>query len=95
MKTKSVRRVLPLFAFMAAVAGAFAFGQGESKVLAPEMGWINLPGQPCAVEVQCDNRSTGPLCTAIYQGTSHQAFGKSDPSVNICDKVLRMPLQNQ
>lgn len=92
MKTIFARRVMPAFAVMAAVMGAFAFERAEATAMVPETGWINLPGEPCEVPVQCDFRPSGPLCTATYEGTSHVAKGKSNPAVNICDKTLRMPL---
>ncbi|MGV3460263.1 MAG: DUF6520 family protein [Flavobacterium sp.] len=91
MKTKFFKMVLPALTLMLAVFGAFAFKTVDSKaLLAPESAWINLPGQPCAVEVQCDN-TPGLTCTAIYQGTTHQAFGKVNPSQMICNKVLYRP----
>lgn len=72
-----------------AVFGAFAFTNVEKKaLLAPETGWINLTGAPCSVEVACDNDPSRPMCTAIYQGISHQVFGKLTPNAATCTKVL-------
>lgn len=91
MRTQFFKMVLPAFVLLLAVFGAFAFKGADSKaVLAPESGWINLPGQPCAVQVQCNN-DPGPVCTAIYQGTSHQVFGKLNPQAMACNKVLSRP----
>lgn len=92
MKRFFAKKAMPAIAVMAAVMGAFAFERAEDTALIPETGWINLPGKPCEVPVNCDFRPSGPVCTASYQGTTHQAFGKNDPAVNICAKTLRMPL---
>lgn len=87
MRTKLFKLSLPAFVIMLAVCSAFAFtGSGNQALLAPETGWINLPGNPCAIEVSCRNDS-GVLCTAFYNGEVHQAYGKTDPKM-ACTKVL-------
>lgn len=89
MKTNFLKIVLPAFVLMLAVFGAFAFKNVEkSALLAPETGWINLPGQPCSVQVECDNTVKPFVCTAIHNGTSQQAFGKISPQAMSCNKVL-------
>ncbi|WP_027126467.1 DUF6520 family protein [Gelidibacter mesophilus] len=90
MKTKFLRSILPAFVFMLAVVSAFAFkGIEEKALLAPETGWINLPGTPCTVAVECDNNPLlEEVCTVIYNGVRHQAFGKQDPSSMNCARVL-------
>lgn len=88
MKTKFFKLVLPAFVFMLAIVSAFAFkGIEESALLAPEAGWINLPGQPCHLEVECSN-DPGPICTTVYNGMEFQAFGKTSEVPLICNKVL-------
>lgn len=91
MKTRIFKTVLPALSLMLAVFGAFAFERADAGTLAHEFGWLEIPGNPCNVQVQCDNTPIGPLCTGVYLGTSYTAKGKSNPSVNICDKELRMP----
>jgi len=88
MKTIKMKSILPACIFMLAIVSAFAFkGAQESPLLTPDTGWINLPGQPCAIEVQCDN-NPGPICTAIHNGVEYQAFGKTSEMPLICTKVL-------
>lgn len=88
MRTKMFRLMLPAFVIGLAVFSAFAFtGSGNQALLAPETGWINLPGEPCAIRVQCDAQ-LGPVCTAVYNGQTHQAFGKINPESMTCTKVL-------
>ncbi|MGQ2981865.1 DUF6520 family protein [Flavobacterium sp.] len=91
MQLKKHKTVLPAFALLLAVFSAFAFKSvGDEQLLAPENGWINLPTEPCAIQVQCDNTITQFVCTGIYQGITYQAFGKTAPLR--CNKVLYRPL---
>lgn len=92
MKTKIFKTVLPALSIMMAVFGAFAFERSDASTLAPEVGWLEIPGNPCNIQTQCDFRPVGPICTASHLGVSYVAKGKSNPAVNICDKTLRMPL---
>jgi len=91
MKTKIFKTVLPALAIMLAVFGAFAFERADADAFAPETGWLEIPGNPCNIQAQCDNTTLGVVCSAFHLGTSYTAKGKSNPSVNICDKTLRMP----
>ncbi|WP_417558493.1 DUF6520 family protein [Mesoflavibacter zeaxanthinifaciens] len=93
MKTKKFKTVLPVFVLILAIASAFAFKDTEeSPLLAPETGWINLPGTPCAIAVECDNNPLlEVVCTAIYNGVEYQAFGKPNPSSMLCSRVLYKP----
>jgi len=93
MKTKKMKSVLPACIFMLAIVSAFAFkGIEENPLLAPETGWINLPGTPCAIAVECDNNPLlEVVCTTIYNGVEHQAFGKPNPSSMNCSRVLYKP----
>lgn len=92
MKVKIIKIVLPVFVLMLAVFSAFAFKSVEDKaLLAPEKGWINVSGQLCHIKVKCENTPSAFVCTTIYQGVSHQAFGKITPEAIICDKVLYRP----
>lgn len=93
MKAKIFKMVLPAFILMLAVFGAFAFKNADNKaLLAPETGWINLPGQPCFLEVSCDDALSPFVCTTIHNGVTRQAFGKENPQSMVCDKVLyRVP----
>ncbi|MGQ2981866.1 DUF6520 family protein [Flavobacterium sp.] len=80
MKTNFLKMVLPAFALLLAVFGAFAFKSVEDKaLLAAQPGWISPPGQPCSVQVQCDNTVKPFMCTAIHNGVEYQAFGKLNP----------------
>ncbi|MGV3460262.1 MAG: hypothetical protein ACO1N9_07390 [Flavobacterium sp.] len=88
MKTNSLKNGLAGLMMMIAAFTAFSFKEPENeKLLAPQIGWLNLPAMPCAIEVMCDN-SLGRICTAMYQGTSYQAFGKFHPSSPTCDLIL-------
>lgn len=92
MKTKILKMVLPAFVLMLAVFGAFAFKSAESKaLLAPETGWINLPGQPCAIPVECDNTPSDFICQAFHNGMLRQAFGKTSEQPPVCNKILYRP----
>lgn len=92
MKAKILKIVLPSFVILVAVFSAFAFKSTENKkLLTPETGWINLPGDPCAIKVQCDTTPTPFVCTAIYNGITYQALGKTNPQMMICNKVLYRP----
>ncbi len=93
MKAKILKTVLPAFVLMLAVFSAFAFKRAENKaLLALENGWINLSGQPCHVQVQCDNTTSPFVCKAVYNGVEHQAYGKVNPKVMSCTKILyRLP----
>lgn len=95
MKTKILKMILPAVVFMLAVVSAFAFKNVERKaLLAPEPGWVNLPGNPCSIEVMCDDDPTlSQVCTAIINGIEYQAFGKSSSSPN-CIRVLYKPLSD-
>lgn len=92
MKTKFLKMVLPASVLMLAVFGAFAFKGADNKaLLAPQTGWINLPGQPCLVQVPCDSTPSDFICTTIYNGVSRQAFGKVSEQPPMCNKVLYRP----
>ena len=81
MKTKIFKMLLPTFAIMLAVSGAFAFKNADDNALfAPETGWINLPNEPCLIAVDCQSDPNPFMCTTIYKGVTHQAFGKTSPS---------------
>ncbi|MCK0115242.1 DUF6520 family protein [Gelidibacter sp. F63206] len=90
MKVKIFKMVLPVFVLMLAVVSAFAFKSVEDKaLLAPELGWINLSSQPCAIQVtDCDNTPSEFVCTAFYEGESHQVFGKTGTQPLVCNKQL-------
>jgi hypothetical protein len=89
MKTKILKLVLPAFVLMLAVGSAYAFKFEENKaLLAPKTGWINLPGEPCAIEVQCSDTPSDQICTAIHNGNLYQAFGKNNPQIMICIQIL-------
>ena len=91
MKTKFFKTVLPAFVIMLAVVSAFAFKSVEDKtLLAPETGWVSLPGNPCIVtSIECDNNpDLTEICTVFYQGNMHQAFGKTSDVPLICNRVL-------
>ncbi|MGV3460261.1 MAG: DUF6520 family protein [Flavobacterium sp.] len=91
MRLKFLKSILPVFTLVLAVFSAFAFKSADEKLLAPESGWINLPGLPCAIITQCDN-TPGSVCTAVYQGSVYQAFGKEFPTAMFCNKILYRPL---
>jgi hypothetical protein len=89
MKTKILKLVLPAFVLMLAVVSAYAFKSVEDKaLLAPETGWLAIPGQPCDVQVECSTTPSDIMCSAIHNGTSYQAFGKNNPNILICIKIL-------
>lgn len=85
MKTGFFKSVLPALALLLAVTAAFAF-KGADDRLAPETGWINLPGSPCAIDVECDTDG-GSECTLFYDGQYHTAYGKIAPMT--CTKTLK------
>lgn len=92
MKTRILKLVLPTFVLLMAVFSAFAFKNSENIVLSvPETGWLNLPGQPCIIQVNCNSTVSLFVCTAIYNGTEYQAFGKENSSGLICNKALFRP----
>ncbi|WP_281233659.1 DUF6520 family protein [Flavobacterium gelatinilyticum] len=90
MKTTFFKHSLPVFAILLAIGGAFAFQKPAHKELLPEAGWINLPGNPCAVETQC-NTDDGPACMLFYNGQNRQAFGKNSITGE-CTEVLSRPV---
>jgi hypothetical protein len=67
MKT-ILKKMMPLSVFVLGVAGAFGTMsmQKASDDLAPKIGWAtNAQGQPCSVQVQCDD-SGNQLCRVSY-----------------------------
>lgn len=87
MKAKIFKMTLPVFTLTLAVFGAFAFKSAENKaLLAPETGWLMIPGDPCRIDVQCDT-SPGPVCTGVFGGVEYEARGKDHPTAP-CDKLL-------
>jgi len=84
---KIIRTILPILILSIAVISAFAF-KGYNETIVLETGWINLPGNPCAIEVQCNNTPSDFICNAFYNGTIYQAFGKPNPNILICNKIL-------
>lgn len=96
MKSKKIKMVLPALVLMLAVFGAFAFKSAEDKaLLAPETGWASLPGQPCAIQVQCDNEVNPFVCTVVHEGITRQAFGLVSKNPPICNKVLYRLMPSQ
>jgi hypothetical protein len=86
MKKQNI--IINIFIVGIAVFSSFAFNTINNEKFALEDGWINLPGDPCALPVQCDNTPSDNICSAVYNGILYQAFGKVNPSVNICNKIL-------
>lgn len=92
MKTKILKMILPVFVLMLAVVSAFAFKNAENKALLTfESGWLDIPGNPCNIEVECDNSPSDFICTAFHNNVEYQAYGKVIPNSLVCDKVLYMP----
>jgi hypothetical protein len=88
MIKKSIKVALPFLLIAISIFSAFAFKSSDNAELSLEFGWINLPGDPCAIMVQCDNIPSNFICTAIYEGTEYQAFGKAFPTSTNCNKLL-------
>lgn len=92
MKTRILKLVSLTFVLVMAIYCAFAFRMAENIVLSvPETGWLNLPGQPCFIQVNCNSTPSEFLCTAFYNGIQYQAFGKVNPSGLVCNKILFRP----
>jgi len=88
MKTKFLKMVLPISILMLAVVSAFAFKNVEEKaLLGPEKGWLIIPGNPCSIEVDCDNSPNPAICTGVFGGMEYVARGKEHPT-GPCVKVL-------
>jgi len=93
MKTNFFKSILPVAVMMFGIFAAFGFEKADAEALVPEFGWYTTTtANHCDVQVSCDDRASGPLCTAIYNGVPVQAFGKISPSSINCTKTLRMPL---
>ncbi|HEX9981249.1 MAG TPA: DUF6520 family protein [Flavobacterium sp.] len=82
------KTIVPALAIMLAIGGAFA-AQDADKAVVPETGWINTPG-PCAQAKTCSTVQ-GTLCTIRVNNVNHQAFGKPNPAIMSCTKVLYEP----
>jgi hypothetical protein len=93
MKTKFFKIVLPAFIIMMAVLSAYAFKSVEDKaLLAPETGWLAIPGNPCSISVTCENINTNLTCKALFNGVEYDVLGKHQPSDMVCTKILyRIP----
>ena len=75
------------------IFAAFGFEKADSEAAIPQLGWYSTTtANHCYVQVNCDDRPSGPICTAFYNGNSVQAFGKVSTSSIDCTKTLRMPL---
>jgi hypothetical protein len=85
MKTRIFKTSMPIVMFLLAIVGAFA-SQSTSSAKALQTGWIDTPA-PCTIPVQCNTVVT-TVCTLMFQGTSHQAYGKVNPGDATCTKVL-------
>jgi hypothetical protein len=83
MKSKILKLGMPLMAIAFAILGAFASNAGETKDLAPAIGYLDAP-EPCSVAIECDT-TVGPICT---DEMGVQAFGKLTPASTSCSKVL-------
>lgn len=93
MKTNFLKTILPLVVMAFGIFAAFGFEKAESEILVPEFGWYSTTvANACNVRINCDDRPSGPLCTAIHNGVPVQAFGLATPSSTTCTKTLRMPL---
>lgn len=89
MKTKFLKLVLPTFILLLAIGSAYAFKNVEKQeLLAPEVGWISLAGEPCSLPVQCSTTPSEFMCTAVHNGANYQAFGKNNPNLLVCIKIL-------
>jgi hypothetical protein len=93
MKTNLFKSILPMAVMMFGIFAAFGFEKADTEAAIPQVGWYTTTtANHCDVQVNCDDRPSGPLCTAIYNGSPVQAFGKATPSSATCTKTLRMPL---
>jgi hypothetical protein len=92
MKTNLVKKVAAMFAFVAAIGGAFAFKAVEAKTVAPHIGYTDW-NSPCQASVSCDTFDNDILCTAIVGGQPRQAKGKTTPQATSCTLTLYMPEQ--
>lgn len=83
MKNLKSNFLLPVAAFMIAIAAAFATQMEEQDAFALEQGYI-YENNVCIPSGKCANTS-GPVCTDDLE---RQVFGKSGPTE--CFKQLRM-----
>lgn len=86
MKNLKSKFLLPVAAFMIAIAAAFATQMEEEDAFAPEQGYVYV-NEICVPNGKCSTMP-GPICT--HNGL--QVFGRS--SQTSCLKTLYMPWQN-
>lgn len=87
MKAIFLKSSLPIATMLLAAAGALISPNEASSKVVAETGWVDAP-TPCTVPIVCPNTS-GPICTALYQGQMRQVFGKHNPQTDTrCEKVL-------
>jgi hypothetical protein len=91
MKLAILKSVFPVGTVMLAIAGAFA-ANVESTATAPPpvTGWASLPGTPaCSTAVPCKTEVDPVLCTIMFGGVSHQAFGINAQTGQCTDRLYR------
>lgn len=86
MKNLKSKFLLPVAAFMIAIAAAFATQMEEQDAFALEQGYI-YENNVCVPTGKCST-NLGPICTH----NDMQIFGRNDQTS--CLKTLYMPWQN-
>ncbi|MNF90200.1 hypothetical protein D3C84_727570 [compost metagenome] len=86
MKTKIFKIGFPVAAVVLAIAGAFASQAAPKSTVATKTGYLDTPS-PCLEARECSDVNNGIVCTYMWQGSNHQAFGKN-PTGGQCSVTL-------
>ncbi|KFF16529.1 DUF6520 family protein [Flavobacterium hydatis] len=91
MKAIILKKMMPAAVFVLAISGAFLTMsmQSEAKVndLAPVIGFVALPGNPCAIPVACDDTG-GQVCRLFYPN-GPQARELNDEGTTCSEPLFR------
>jgi hypothetical protein len=91
MRTIIFKKMMPLAVFVLGISGAFLTTsmQSGAKVddLAPVIGFVALPGNPCAIPVACDE--DGDQVCRLFYPNGPQARQLNDEGTTCTEPLFR------
>lgn len=73
---------MPVAVFVMGILGAFtttSMQSASNRDIDPISGWVPIPGDPCGLEVQCNDEGN-QVCHLNDDVTQPQAFAKDSPT---------------